>query len=193
MKLILVRHGETREGKHGILLGSLPGVLTAQGKDFAKKVGDTIKKFPEQAEMIVSSDLKRATDTARIISKKIKAPIKFDQLLRERRGGIVEGKKETEIDWKSYEKVSLPFRKHEGGESFMEVKKRAIAFLNKIKKEKYSTVIIVSHNVFLSMLLSVILKWNYAKALKFEFNSGAVSVVDTNSFHFCSISPSVFP
>lgn len=32
MKLILIKHGETKEGKKGMILGSLPGTLTEKGK-----------------------------------------------------------------------------------------------------------------------------------------------------------------
>ena len=32
MNLIIIRHGETKEAKKGVLLGNLPGHLTAKGK-----------------------------------------------------------------------------------------------------------------------------------------------------------------
>ncbi len=178
MKLILIRHGETEEGKKGVILGILPGVLTPKGIEHSENVGCALQKLSEQPDLIFSSDLQRAADTAQIISKKTKVTMQFDKLLRERKGGVVEGKEEKEIDWELYERIGLPYRKHSGGESFSDVKKRAIAFLDKIEKEKYSTVVIVSHNVFLSMLLSVVLKWTYTKSLKFNFDDN-ITVVDT--------------
>lgn len=178
MKLILIRHGETEEGKQGKILGHLHGELTAKGLEYAENVGCALQKLSKQPDLIFSSDLQRAADTAQIISKKIKATMQFDKLLRERKGGVVEGKAEKEINWESYEKIALPYRKHVGGESFRDVKKRAIAFLDKIEKEKYSTVVIVSHNVFLSMILAVVLKWTYAKTLKFDFDD-RITVIDT--------------
>jgi len=180
MELILVRHGETKEGKKGILLGRMPGTLTAEGRRFANKAGRAISKFSPRPAFIVSSDLRRAKDTARIIARVIHIPLKYESLLRERNGGIAEGKKESQINWKKYEKKPLAYRYHEGGESFIDVKGRANTFLNKIRKEKRSPIVIVSHQAFLAMLLSAIFGWSYARALKFDFRDKLV-VINTKN------------
>lgn len=178
MELILVRHGETKEGKGGIILGQLPGILTMQGRNFARNAGHAIAKLPNRPRLIFSSDLKRAKDTACIIVQVIRVPIKFDSLLQERKSGVAEGKKENQINWKEYEKKPLAYRRHESGESFIDVKKRAQTFLKKMGKEKKTPIVIVSHSAFLSMLLSILLGWSYTKALKFDFDNKII-LVDT--------------
>lgn len=133
MKLILFRHGETKEGKKNIILGKLPGNLSTKGIRESKKIATAIKKMNINPSLIISSDLKRAKDTAKIISKIIKLPIRYEKLLRERSASVVEGKNEKNIDWDTYEKKPLEIRKHKGGESFSDVKKRAKKFIKKVK------------------------------------------------------------
>jgi broad specificity phosphatase PhoE len=174
MKFILIRHGETKEGKKGIILGRLPGVLSAKGKKEMEAAAKKIKKSKLEPEIIFSSDLNRAKQSAIIISKTLGLKVKCDKLLRERAGGIAEGKSDKEIDWENYEKISLLYRKHKGGENFIEVRKRAKTFLLKIKKVKFENVIIVSHSAFLAMLLSLLKKWSIKKALKFNFKNPVV-------------------
>ncbi len=169
MNLILIRHGETKEGKQGILLGHLPGTLTAKGKKEIEIISNKIKEKKLSPGIIISSDLKRAKQSAEILSKSLGIKVKYDNLLKERGGGIAEGKKEDEINWNLYEKMALPYRKHVGGESFTDVKKRVKLFLKDISKNKFKNIIIVSHNVFLTMLLSYIKKWNIKDSLHFDF------------------------
>lgn len=177
MKIILIRHGETKESKKGILLGHLPGHLSSKGKIDMKLTAKVIKKLNLSPKVIFSSDLQRAKDSSKIISKELKLKIKYDQLLRERKGGASEGKTEKEIDWKSYEKTSFSHRKHINGENFIEVKKRAKEFLDNISKKEKQNIIIVSHSVFLSMLLYYIKNWSMEKSCQFNFNN-FVTVID---------------
>lgn len=179
MKLILIKHGETIESKKGIIVGQLPGTLSAKGKSEAKKVAEIIKKRKLNPTLIISSDLKRTKETAKIISKKLNLPVKYEKITRERNAGIAQGKKDEQINWDLYEKKPLENRKHIGGESFLEVGRRAKNFIGLLKKHKNygdKEILIISHNVFLSMLLSVILKWPLKKSLKFDFHKNLVVI-----------------
>jgi len=165
MRLILIRHGKTKESNQSILLGSLPGHLIQEGKNQMKEIAKGIKNGRIQPNIIISSDLQRAKDSAEIISKELELKIIYDPLLHERRGGIAEGKKESEINWNTYEQKPLPHRKHNGGEDFVEVRKRAQQFLKKLRSKQYHTAIIVSHSVFLAMLISLNKRLNIKEAL----------------------------
>jgi len=82
MKLILTRHGETIENQKGIMQGHLPGHLSKQGVEQAKKLALRLKH--NEIDAIYSSDLKRAADTAKEIARyHKKIPINFVQELRE--------------------------------------------------------------------------------------------------------------
>ena len=167
MELIFVRHGETREGKKGIILGSLDGNLTTKGKQEAKEIAYKINGKRILPDIIASSPLKRAVDTAYIISKILGTPIVIDPLIRERVAGVAEGKTESQIDWDTYEQKPPAHRKHAGGESFLDVYKRAQKFIQKIKRQPDKQVIlVVSHSVFILMCIAVLRKISIEYVLK---------------------------
>ena len=100
MRLILTRHGETEENKIGIMQGHLPGKLSAEGIEQAQKLALRLKD--EKIDFIYSSDLARASDTAKeIASFHPHAPIKFVEDLRERNLGEFQGKKKSTMPLKS--------------------------------------------------------------------------------------------
>jgi broad specificity phosphatase PhoE len=98
MRLIIVRHGETEENKAHILQGHLPGKLSELGKEQAKKVALRLKE--EKIDVIYSSDLARATDTAKEIAEfhpQIK--LHLTEKLRERNLDNFTGKEWEKVDW----------------------------------------------------------------------------------------------
>ncbi len=178
MKLILLRHGETEEEKKGIILGSLPGILSREGRKQADKIAEIIKLASPQPEIIISSDLARAADYAAIIGRALDLKIEFDPLARERSAGEVEGIAQDKIDWESYEKIAKPLRKHAGGESFEDVRVRAKEFLKKTENLPFQTVLLISHSVFLAMLTTEACSWSLDDALNYDFRNPLV--IDTN-------------
>jgi len=78
MKIILVRHGES-ENNAGIV-NDKDSCLTKTGKKQAEFLGKKLKKYP--ISEIYSSKMLRAKETAQIISKIIKVPVKeeFEEL-----------------------------------------------------------------------------------------------------------------
>ncbi|MDD9267658.1 histidine phosphatase family protein [Paenibacillus sp. GCM10023248] len=100
-----IRHGSTEWNKLGKLQGQLDTDLTDEGRDQAKRLG--VRLAGETWDGIISSDLKRAKETAHIISEQSGIPfIREDARLRERRYGQVEGTTVAEreerwgADWK---------------------------------------------------------------------------------------------
>ncbi len=174
MKLILVRHGETVEGARGLLLGSLPGRLSIKGTKEMARVADRLLALHLQPDGILASDLGRAKESAQILSKKLHRAAVYNPLLRERAGGVVEGKKESEIDWATYEKTPLAQRKHLGGESFTDVKKRVGMFLSGLSTSKKPMVLIVSHNVLIVLLVGLVLGWSIKKSLAYSIKDSIV-------------------
>lgn len=169
MNLILIRHGETIEGKKGILLGHMPGNLSDAGYKGMKVMAKKIKETLLEPELIISSDTKRAKQSAEALAKHLGIKVIYDKILRERAGGIAEGKTKEEIDWAEYEKEPLAYRKHPGGESCIDVLKRAKAFLLRISQTKHKNVVVLSHSVFLAMMISSAKKLTIEKSLEFSF------------------------
>jgi len=85
MKIIIVRHGESLANSKNISQGSgdewTDTPLTKKGKGQAKKVAERLKE--EDIEVIYSSDLKRAKETAREIGKFHKVKVEFDPRIRD--------------------------------------------------------------------------------------------------------------
>lgn len=88
--LYLVRHGETIDNVRQIMQGQTQGELTENGILQAKRVRDQLSD--ENFEAIISSDLKRSVDTARIIAEPHGLEVVQTPLLRERDWGGFTGR-----------------------------------------------------------------------------------------------------
>lgn len=92
-RMILARHGETDLNRKGIGVGSIDVPLNDEGKRQARVIGFNLNG--RQISTIQSSPMVRGKETALIIADKIQfdpGKIIWDERLRERCGGILEGK-----------------------------------------------------------------------------------------------------
>ena len=90
--LYLARHGQTEENIARIFQGHMPGTLTVEGIAQAEALRDTLRDISLDA--VVSSDLKRCVDTARIAVEGREKMV----LLREMDGGSWTGLAIKEVD-----------------------------------------------------------------------------------------------
>lgn len=91
-KLYFVRHGLSEFNVARRFAGSTDTPLTDEGRKQAKEAGQKAKKL--KIDLIISSPLTRAHETAKIISKEIGYPedkIELNPLLIERNYGAMEG------------------------------------------------------------------------------------------------------
>lgn len=95
MRILITRHGETEENKLGIVQGHLPGILSKEGKEQARKLAERLRG--EKIDLIVSSDLARAADTAKEVAKFHHCEVLFDERLRERFLGKFQGKDKDKL------------------------------------------------------------------------------------------------
>lgn len=174
-KIIIVRHGETVESVKNILLGQKDGTLTENGKEEVKAFAEKLRRF--EIESIVSSDLARAADTARIYAEKLGIEdIEMVKTIRERSSGVYEGKFADEVDWESYEKVEFENRKHEEGESFFEVEKRIKSYLDIVSDMERNT-LIVTHSVVMHIIWKILQETSFEEAMKLDID-GKFLIVD---------------
>lgn len=177
MKLIIVRHGETIENKEGIIMGHLHGKLSDLGIEQAKKVAQRLKD--EDIDYIFSSDLDRATNTAREVAKFHSVSPKFVKELRERYLGNLQGKKNMEIDWEKEPPNSKTAEEFEL-ETLEELFNRAKGFLEEIyKRYEGKTILLVGHDGINRALISNILKKSadYITDIDSQSNT-AVSIIE---------------
>jgi probable phosphoglycerate mutase len=172
MKLIVVRHGETKENLEKIVYGHRPGELTSNGIEQANKTGVALAN--EKIDVIFCSDLKRCIDTATIMMKHLSVcPLKLTPLLREQQQDSLNGKLVEEVDWDN-----LP----SDVESEQQMSERAINLL-KEEYEKFAekTVLFVTHKRFANILNNVLLGNENSDKSKLDkiFNS-SISVYSVN-------------
>jgi broad specificity phosphatase PhoE len=87
----LVRHGESTWNVERLIQGHADDAqLTPRGREQAAGAASTLRA--EGAVRVVSSDLARASETAQIISQDLALPLSFDEGLRERHYGDLEGR-----------------------------------------------------------------------------------------------------
>lgn|SRR5690606_22080962 len=147
----LVRHGITDWNIQGIAQGSADIPLNETGRQQAEALAERLSR-EEDWDLIISSDLSRAKETAEIIGKKLHFPVShFDTRLRERSGGKIEGTTEKErlekwgADWRELDLAM---------ESREEAADRGLACIEDIL-ENFSgqRVLIVSHGALIGLTL----------------------------------------
>ena len=89
-ELLLVRHGETEDNLRQIMQGQTHGRLTAHGRQQAEALAQQLSS--KKIDVLVSSDLQRAIDTAVIIGAPHHLPLVTTPLLRERDWGGFTGR-----------------------------------------------------------------------------------------------------
>lgn len=191
-KIYFVRHGQTNANKLKLLFGKLDWDLNKQGlkdaRNAAKKLTKVIKK--EKIDFIISSPLKRARHTAKIIAKELKIKkIIIDNNLAEKSEGQWEGKSFWEVkekDSKNYYKwVRDPFRNRPPqGESTLDLSKRVKKF-HKIVLQKYlgKNIIVIAHSGPIRLFILNLLQVKINKFWYLKLECGAISEVHISRKH----------
>jgi len=143
MKTIyFVRHGESEANAAGIAAGGgLDVDLTEDGRHQAKKVGEDLRD--KKIELIVSSPMKRAKNTAKIIAEVIgydTGKIVINESFTERHLGDMTGAKK-ELIKTYYDANILP----PGGETTESMHRRIIEGLEWLKSQPADRIALVSH------------------------------------------------
>lgn len=169
MELILTRHGETIGNIKKIAEGHLPGKLSKLGKEQIKKLALKLKN--EKIDYIYSSDLQRAKDTTKEISKYHKnIPIKFVKNLREINVGDFTGMADKDIDWDNPPKNL---------ETNIKAQIRIKKLLDKIySKHKNETVLFVGHSFINKALITAILHESADCMKKYKQSNTAINTFE---------------
>ena len=157
-RIIFVRHGETFGNLKKMIHGHTNGRLSKNGLSQAKKLAKRLSE--ENIDVIYSSDLTRAKQTAREIAHYHDVPLYYDKRIREKCYGIFERKKISTLAKaeKQAGKRYILFTP-KGGESYKQVQKRASSFFKEVlAKNKDKTILVVTHGNFI--MLSILL-WRH--------------------------------
>lgn len=175
MRLFFVRHGESKANllnefsnrglKHG---------LTDKGRQQGQILAEKLKEIP--ITKVFSSPLLRAIQTAEILVKKLGISYETTDALREYDCGVLEGKSDP-ASWEIYHSVFRNWVEDgnwdssiDQGESFLDIKKRFIPFIeNLIKEYQHSSedIALVGHGgIYRCMLPLVVINIDFSFVLK---------------------------
>ncbi len=147
MKLILVRHGESKSNEGNRFTGQVDIPLSVLGEKQAENLKEYILKN-YQIDKIYSSSLTRAYDTVKPIAKALNLPITKVPDLKEIDGGEWEEQKIEDLE-KNYPVAYKLWRENVGvarcvgGEDMKEVRARALKALIQIAEENEGKTILI--------------------------------------------------
>ena len=157
-KYFVMRHGEAASNVEDRLdsTGRPDNHLTEKGREQVTKTADSLKQ--KNIDLIITSPILRTRETAELVQKELGLPdqaVMVDERLREFEFGIFSGKSAAEFH-ASITNAEQFLKAPEGGESFMDVRRRTGDFLFEIERRYVNkNILIVSHGNPLWLLSSV--------------------------------------
>jgi probable phosphoglycerate mutase len=164
-RVFLFRHGETHWNREGRFQGHLDIPINETGRDQARLLIDPLRKVGLEA--ILSSDLSRAYETARIVANSLAIPVFVHPGLREAHLGEAQGLVKEEIEakfgsallrrWRS-ERLTDADVSYPGGESGTAIITRVFESMEAfLKLTPYQRVGIATHGGVIRRIMSKIL------------------------------------
>jgi broad specificity phosphatase PhoE len=159
-RLVLWRHGETDYNATGRMQGHLDAALTTTGWNQARFAVPALVRF--EPDIVVTSDLRRATDTATVFTEASGVPLRIDKRLRETKLGkwqrltieqAEEGWPGAVARWRADPTWAPP-----GGESRVDVARRAGDVVAELDTEFDGTVLLAVHGGVIAALTGHLLE-----------------------------------
>ena len=151
MRIYVARHGQTEWNALNKTCGTTDVPLTELGLQQAEELADKCENLG--IDLIISSTLIRAQQTAAAVSRRIGVPVQTDSRIVEQNYGIYEGmdrKTPGFLANKRHFAVRYP-----GGESMMDVAHRIYGLLEDVKREhEGKSVLLVCHGGVLRLVRS---------------------------------------
>lgn len=130
--LYVARHGEVPMNRENRVCGRTDQSLTEKGLSQAHELALSLKN--KNIDIIISSPLKRAFQTAQAVSVMYNIPLITDERLIEQNYGIYEGVSRQDEHFLANKRMFA--YKYPGGESMMQVAHRTYSLIEEVK-EKY--------------------------------------------------------
>jgi len=163
----MLRHGQTEFNAANRMQGQLDTALSELGREQAVAAASVLAKL--NPLLIVSSDLRRAYDTAILLGERIGSPVVVDERLRETHLGDWQGMTHSEVDaaapgariaWRN----DARWAPH-GGESRVDVARRSLPVVTELVdsqddwggEEPYRPIVLVAHGGLIGALTAKLL------------------------------------
>jgi probable phosphoglycerate mutase len=193
-KVYFVRHGKTG-GNESNSYQTFDTPLSEKGREQANFLAERFTKI--RFDILISSSMNRALETAGAIAQKTKHSIVSEDLFCEcLRPTVVRGKSKDDEEVKEIAKILDSYwksedKRHSDEENFFDLKSRAIKALEYLKNREEEIMVVVTHGAFLKMLLSVMIRGEkldpefYDEIEEFFFpeNTGITVVEYDNKYH----------
>lgn len=140
--LYVARHGQTKWNSLNKVCGITDVDLTEKGIQQAKTLACRAQE--KDINLIITSPLKRAVETSKIVSEFCNIPVQIDERLIEQDYGVFEGVDRKNEDFLRNKKCFA--YKYPNGESMLQVAYRVYGVIEDIKcKYKDQNVLIITH------------------------------------------------
>lgn len=156
-RFYFVRHGKSLLNAAHIRQ-SAAGGLSPEGREQARTTAMFLAQFPIQ--VIYASPYERTAETAAVIRDILKKPLRYSKLLVERRNpSEIIGKSADDPEVrKIVDRIDLSYHadsaRYSDEENFTDLKRRARKCLRYLSRAPHSQVCVVTHGIFLRMLLA---------------------------------------
>ncbi len=168
-RLVMLRHGQTDFNLGSRMQGQLDTDLTELGR--AQAIGASEALAKRQPLLVVSSDLRRAYDTATALGERTGLPVRVDNRLRETHLGDWQGMTHAQID-AAAPGARLAWREDagwapHGGESRVDVAARSLPLIAELVRgepewgaadEPVRPVVLVAHGGLIAALTAALLR-----------------------------------
>ncbi len=186
-KIFLIRHGQSEWNKLYKIQGQQDTMLTDLGRKQAVRIGSRL--INENVDIIFTSDLARAFDTANIISGIINKPLVVSQDIREINFGKWEGLTLQNIKEMYRDEYSLWLKEPdrleiEGAETLKKLEARIMNWINNIIMEsRENNIAIVSHSATLKTIILGLLGIDISHYKNITLHNVSLSIVECREYN----------
>lgn len=184
--VLLIRHGQTKWNKAGLVQGNTDSALTALGEKQAAALAEAVDTgwLPgDRPSALYSSDLGRTIQTATPLSKKLNLEIQPRTALREMNFGELEGLKWAEVESrypdlsrKLWGEGADPHHRAPSGETRIEMHERSKSMVLEIASQHAGeTVVIVSHGGVIGFFVRSVLGLSFTERPRYSVSNGSIA------------------
>lgn len=179
-QVLLVRHAESVTNRDRLLTGRSDVDLTPRGRRQCRAASRYIRRR-FRVDLAFSSPMRRAVETARILTRGARAPVQPSDLLIETDFGDWEGLNRPELyekpEWEQYTRAPFHFT-FPGGESPQRVRERVERFKRELlSRDDWETALVVSHYTPLVFYVMTVMGDADGSRAPFKIENAAVSVI----------------
>ena len=178
-KIFIVRHANTKYNTEKRWQGRIDLDLDEMGKWMAKRVA--LRLSYENVDVIYSSPLKRARQTAEEIAKVHGLDVVIDDRLIEGELSLWEGMKADDVkvkfkkeyeEWAKNPRANIP-----GVENVESVYRRAVDFLESLDLERYNGIVVVTHAIVIRAIVCYVMKMPLESFREFLIGNASITTL----------------